>query len=173
MDRITMPSALLSCLLLIPLRGHEPCQKQVVIGHRGRSPRNMRVLRIFFFAVVFLLVASIFIPSYNDGVGPARKAKAKNAVDMLIIAAKAYKEEYGEPPKGDSRSVLHTLQSDNPRKIVFLEISPKELSKDGIYLDPWGTPYVYDLSISSPWAYSFGKNKRDEGGNGDDAASWQ
>ena len=36
MDRITMPSALLSCLLLIPLRGQESCQKQVVIRHRGR-----------------------------------------------------------------------------------------------------------------------------------------
>ena len=29
------------CLLLIPLRGQEPCQKQVVIGHRGRSEKNM------------------------------------------------------------------------------------------------------------------------------------
>jgi len=38
MDRITMPSALLSCLLLIPLRGQESRQKQVVIRHRGRSP---------------------------------------------------------------------------------------------------------------------------------------
>ena len=37
MDRITMPSALLSCLQLIPLRGQESCQKQVVIRHRGRS----------------------------------------------------------------------------------------------------------------------------------------
>ena len=36
MDRITMPSALLSWLLLIPLRGQEPRQKQVVIRHRGR-----------------------------------------------------------------------------------------------------------------------------------------
>ena len=37
MDRITMPSALLSCLLLIPLCGQEARQKQVVIRHRGRS----------------------------------------------------------------------------------------------------------------------------------------
>ena len=45
MDRITMPSALLSCLLLIPLRGQESCQKQVVIGHRGRSAiYYMRIL---------------------------------------------------------------------------------------------------------------------------------
>ena len=41
MDRIPMPSALLSCLLLFPLRGQESRQKQVVIGHRGRSRRNM------------------------------------------------------------------------------------------------------------------------------------
>jgi len=40
MDRITMPSALLSRLLLIPLRGQESCQKQVVIRHRGRSQKN-------------------------------------------------------------------------------------------------------------------------------------
>ena len=133
----------------------------------------MRVLKIIFFAVVFLLVASLFIPSFSDVVGPERKAKAKNAVYQLVTAARAYKEEYGEPPKGDRKSILRTLQNDNPRKIVFLEISPKELSKDGIFLDPWGTPYIFDLSISSPWAYSFGKNKRDEGGNGDDAASWK
>jgi len=36
MDPIPMPAALLSCLLLIPLRGQESCQKQVVMGHRGR-----------------------------------------------------------------------------------------------------------------------------------------
>jgi hypothetical protein len=39
-DRWTpMPSALLSCLLL-PLRGQESGQKQVGIGHRGRSPEE-------------------------------------------------------------------------------------------------------------------------------------
>jgi hypothetical protein len=36
MDQITVPSGLLSRLLLIPLRGQEPGQKQAVIGHRGR-----------------------------------------------------------------------------------------------------------------------------------------
>ena len=37
MDQITIPSGLLSCFPLIPLRGQEARQKQVVIGHRGRS----------------------------------------------------------------------------------------------------------------------------------------
>ena len=40
MDLIPMPAALLSCLLL-PLRGQESRQKQVGIGHRGRSQKNM------------------------------------------------------------------------------------------------------------------------------------
>ena len=39
MDQITIPSGLLSYFLLIPLRGQEACQKQVVIGHRGRSAK--------------------------------------------------------------------------------------------------------------------------------------
>jgi len=42
MDLIPMPSALLSCLLL-PLRGQESRQKQVGIGHRGRSTKNMNL----------------------------------------------------------------------------------------------------------------------------------
>jgi hypothetical protein len=41
MDQITIPSGLLAWLLLIPLRGQAPCQKQVVIGHRGRSAEKM------------------------------------------------------------------------------------------------------------------------------------
>jgi hypothetical protein len=41
MDRITMPSALLSGLLLIPPCGQKPCPKHVVIGHRGRSQQNI------------------------------------------------------------------------------------------------------------------------------------
>jgi len=39
MDLIPMPAALLSCLLLFPLRGQEPCQKQVGIPDRGRSEK--------------------------------------------------------------------------------------------------------------------------------------
>jgi hypothetical protein len=40
MDLITMPSALLSCLL----RSQEPRQKQVAIGHRGHYTIYMAIL---------------------------------------------------------------------------------------------------------------------------------
>jgi len=35
-QQITVPSGLLAWLLLIPLRGQKPCQKQAVAAHRGR-----------------------------------------------------------------------------------------------------------------------------------------
>lgn len=56
----------------------------------------------------------------------------------------------------------------------FIELTPKQISKEKLFVDPWGTPYVFDLAKpSDPRAYSFGRNKRDEGGNGDDVASWK
>jgi hypothetical protein len=130
-------------------------------------------LTIVFFLLVLGLFVSFLFPAMGPGISYAPKAAAKNAVIQLAIAAKAYKQEYGEPPKGDNRSILRTLQDDNPRKIVFIELNPKEISKDGFFLDPWGTPYAFDLSnAAEPWAYSFGKNKIDEGGHNDDVTSW-
>lgn len=41
MEQIPVPSGLLSCPLLIPLRGQEPRQKQAGIPHRGRSLKNI------------------------------------------------------------------------------------------------------------------------------------
>ena len=78
MDRITMPSALLSCLLLIQVgrsetgerllcrsrqasaRGQEPRQKRVVIGHRGRSANQYmrRVLALLLLTTVSLTIAA-------------------------------------------------------------------------------------------------------------------
>jgi len=41
---IPMPAALLSCLLLFPLRGQESCQKQVGIPDRGRWQKKNALL---------------------------------------------------------------------------------------------------------------------------------
>ncbi len=41
MEQIPVPGGLLACLLLIPLRGQEPRQKQAGIPHRGRSQKQI------------------------------------------------------------------------------------------------------------------------------------
>ena len=67
MQLIPMPSALLSCLLLFPLRGQEPCQKQVGIPDRGRRKQNMPSLRtiIFILAIVAFQGSSVFADSLS------------------------------------------------------------------------------------------------------------
>jgi len=131
-------------------------------------------LTVALFILILGIIISLLFPAVGPGLGYSPKADAMNTVIQLVTAAKAYKEEYGEPPKGDSKSILRVLQNDNPRKIVFIELNPKDISKKGILVDPWGSPYAFDLSNATyPWAYSFGKNKIDEGGRNDDVTSWK
>ena len=95
-------------------------------------------------------------------------------VSLLVNATKYYKSEYDTFPQGDKKTVLKALQGNNEKRIVFVELDTRRLSRNGEYLDPWGSPYFFDLSRGpKPWAYSFGKNKVDEGGTGDDVASWK
>jgi hypothetical protein len=95
---------------------------------------------------------------------------------------KAHVDEYGTMPAGNHAAIIKTLLDANPRKIVFLEILPQKkpdnpgLSPANEYCDPWGTPYLIDVSNPAfPLAYSFGKDKTDNGGvqGSDDIPSWR
>src|SRR5690606_12801491 len=116
-------------------------------------------LQILFILLLCLLLVFLLLPHVSVGFGPAKKASAKNAVFQLVVASALYTEQYGSPPTGNLSEILKTLGGSNPRKIVFAELNLDDLSKDGKLLDPWGSPYIYDLSDSSPWAYSIGKNR--------------
>jgi len=134
----------------------------------------MKAIKLLVLGLLCILLFSLLIPNVSDSFGDLTKAKARNIVYQLVVAAKAYTTEYGKPLEGSELAQLKALEGDNPRKIVFIEVDPKHTTKGGIFLDPWGTPYVYDLSKpSGAWAYSFGRNKIDEGGNGDDCTSWK
>lgn len=60
-----VPPGLLAWLLLIPLRGQKPCQKQAAVGDRGRSTKNMRSFSIF---AAFLVFSALLFGSddYED-----------------------------------------------------------------------------------------------------------
>jgi len=120
------------------------------------------------------LLAALLIPAITGSNCPSSWNQARSDIRLLIDAARFYPIEYGGLPEGDSNEILKKLQeSNNPHNLVLLKLDPKRVSREGLYLDPWGTPYAFDLSKGSDsWAYSFGRNKLDEGGNGDDVASW-
>jgi len=105
---------------------------------------------------------SLFVSHIGDGITQGPGTEAMNDVTQLVTAAKAYHAEFGKMPEGDAASILRALQGDNPKKIIFLEINSKKISKDGLFLDPWGAPYLFDFSTShAPWAYSRGNTRRD------------
>lgn len=71
---------------------------------------------------------------------------------------------------------IPALLGENPRKIVFFAGPEKNFTPHGEYLDPWGTPYRFDLSDpKAPRVWSCGPNRKDEGGaeGSDDIVSWR
>ena len=72
-----MPTALLSCLLLFPLRGQESRQKQVVMGHRGRSAKNTNHMRYILFFSIGVLTLLAGPASGEESIGRPDTQKIK------------------------------------------------------------------------------------------------
>jgi hypothetical protein len=139
--------------------------------------RLIKWILIGFITLVLLLAFGGFVWVLNaptvDRTWISR-SQATSDVRWFRTAISAYISEYGQTPTGTQQNILKALQGDNPRRIVFMELSPKIKFKDGLFLDPWGTSYKVELSQDGyNWAYSTGENKVDEGGHGDDITSWQ
>jgi len=81
-------------------------------------------------------------------------------------------------PTGDPTDQLRILLEGNRHLHGHhLKIDASRLASNGLYLDPWGSPYAFGwwetpFQKTRAWAYSFGPNTLNEGGNGDDIASW-
>ncbi len=100
-------------------------------------------------------------------------ADAAGEVWQLTRAMRNYVSTYATTPPTDPLALRKALEGENPRRLVFIKIDPKKLSKEGEFLDPWQTPYLYGVTVEGyAWTYSYGPNKIDEGGRGDDVASW-
>ena len=110
---------------------------------------------------IIAILAGLAFPAVQGAMGSAKKAQARNDVNQLASAVKAFQLEYGRLPatKDDAAEVVKALigsnTSVNPRNIVFFEPKTAKGGKKGWdgsnYLDPCGTPYkvVLDLGYSN------------------------
>lgn len=119
-----------------------------------------------------LLIALLMFPRVGQGISAGPRVQAKSDVTQIVGAVETYQSEYGQFSSREARKVIRALRGENSRKTVFLEIDPNRLSEIGDFLDPWGEPYAIFVSEAGVRAYSFGRNRRDEMGGGDDVASW-
>ena len=81
------------------------------------------------------------------------------------MAVHSYRVEYGVLPKGDAAAIMKALLGDSPHKFVFFAGSADRFGADGAFLDPWGTPYPFDLTEAGGiCVYSSDPNLTDEHG---------
>jgi len=107
---------------------------------------------------IIAILAGLAFPAVQGAMGSAKKSEARNDVNQLAAAVKAFQLEYGRLPATDNnaanvvKALIGSNTSVNPRNIVFFEPKTAKGGKKGWdgqnYLDPWGTPYKIDLDLT-------------------------
>jgi len=138
----------------------------------NKSPRDQEksaftLIELLVVIAIIGILMSLLFPAVGAAIDAAKKAQAKNDVTQLATAITAYYTEYGKlPPDQDTVGyspssdktfdaasngivgiLMGTLTNNNPRQIVFLEVSDvstkkgKSGLKGGNFIDPWGNIY--------------------------------
>jgi hypothetical protein len=107
--------------------------------------RSHVVLAAASLACIFLLLASM-MPGWT-GLFGAKRAKSENGAEQIRTAILAYETEYDEPPPNNQNAALiKTLTGSNPRGIMFLSVSPRDMNARGEMVDAWGQPFRVSLA---------------------------
>jgi general secretion pathway protein G len=136
--------------------------------------------------LVVLAILGILASLVTAGAQAARRrgavTKAKATIAALETAIAMYEGDLGEYPASGNETLISALQ-DDPKDAdwngPYMEFKEEEL-KDGQLLDPWGEPYSYvSINGGAPQhrersfdLWSFGPNREDDGGTGDDIYNW-
>lgn len=103
---------------------------------------------------IIAILAGLAFPAVQGALGQGKKAQARNDVNQLAAAIKAFQLEYGRLPASaaspSSGDVVKTLIGSNtqlnPRNLVFFEPKTAKSGKAGWdgnkYVDPWGMEYT-------------------------------
>jgi prepilin-type N-terminal cleavage/methylation domain-containing protein len=123
-----------------------------------RHAAAFTLIELLIVIAIIAVLAGLGFGAVQGAMGSAKRAQARNDVNQVAAAVKAYTLEYGRLPEAGNE--IAELTGDNPKKIVFLEPKmaggkpPKNgLSGDEL-LDPWGNAYKiyldddYDNKVS-------------------------
>lgn len=115
----------------------------------GRRPAAFTLVELLVVIAIIITLAGLGFAGLQGAMESSRKAQARNDVNQVAAAVKAYQLEYGRLP--DSRSVIAQLTGENNKEIVFLEMKtakgnpPKGGIEGDKLLDPWGEEYEISL----------------------------
>ena len=132
---------------------------------------------LIWIAAVVFAVAAIFMllyPHVSCGPLPAKVVQSKNDAVQISMGLRDYKSEFGVYPSGNQSQIIEALRGKNPKGIVFIEPSERQINQNGEFIDSWGYPFQIDFSFEKPHVWSLGKNHTNEKGKvgSDDLSSW-
>lgn len=139
---------------------HDPLTSSTRGDHRA----GFTLIELLVVISIIAILASLAFPAVQGALESGKKAKARNDLQQIVMAVKAYQLEYGRLPilsggdgkYEDNNDVLFNvlrpmpgLNGDqlalNPRLIPFIEVRVAKGTKDGLvggkFVDPWGKPY--------------------------------
>jgi prepilin-type N-terminal cleavage/methylation domain-containing protein len=128
-----------------------------------RSSRAFTLIELLVVIAIIGILASLLFPAVNGAIDSARKAQAKNDVVQIATAVTAYETEYGRLPLPTKTSVdtelvnvlIGVSTNDNPRRIVFMEVTAAKRGKSGTnssgFVDPWSTNQPYRIAMDEDY----------------------
>lgn len=125
--------------------------------------RAFTLIELLIVIAIIAILAGLAFPAVQGALESGRKAQARNDLQQLVMAVRAFQLEYGRLPtvdgsgefSTDNDKLMNVLRGTadagaqlqmNPRKIPFMEPKIAKTTKgglgpDGKFYDPWGTPY--------------------------------
>ena len=134
----------------------------------GRRPAAFTLIELLVVIAIIAILAGLAFPAVQGALESGKKAQARNDVQQIAAAIRAFELEYGRQPsattgedrwlESNNEDVVKVLlgmdPALNPRNIRFLEPKMVSGTKGGVnqstyrFYDPWGSPYVIKLNTN-------------------------
>jgi prepilin-type N-terminal cleavage/methylation domain-containing protein len=138
----------------------------------ARRSSGFTLIELLVVISIIAILAGLAFPAVNGALNSARKAEARNDVQQIVAAVKAFQAEYGRMPTSDinnnssdfsdnyyssNRNIIRALLGQdttlNPKGISFLEVKSAGRNRSGLnssgeFVDPWGQSYMIKLDTN-------------------------
>lgn len=141
-----------------------------------RSHNGFTLVELLSIIAIMAILMGITIPVIRSANARAKIARAKSDIAKLEAAAEQYKNDYGSYPTSGNTNIYNAARSTSPvTKKPYIIFKAKDITSSEV-TDSWGKPYTYTApgtqNTKSVDIYSFGPNKTDNAGTGDDINNW-
>lgn len=114
---------------------------------QATNKKGFTLIELLVVMAIIAILAAILVPLAPRLIGTAKRNKAKGEVNSIVMAVKAYQNDYARMPGSGSTDTIKILiaedNTQNPRKTVYLET--EKADPTGRFLDPWGNQYNIEL----------------------------